>query len=141
MDASRELGDANRGELARHDDAGWTTFTDADGVEPWHDPSGYWGFMVPPTVAADGSLWLERIEGHGCRDDAGLACGARCGGAAHYDGTTWTSYLEEYCISDLAIAPDGSVWLGAEAPYDDDTDIHGPSGLYVITPEAVAAKE
>ncbi len=126
VDAS---GDANRGALARYDDAGWTTFTDADGVEPWHDTSGYWGFFMPPTVAADGSLWLERFEGYDCD------------GAAHYDGTTWTSYLEEYCISDLAIAPDGSVWLGAEAPYDDDTDIHGPSGLYVITPEAVAAKE
>jgi hypothetical protein len=96
--------------------------------------------MMPPTVAADGSLWLERFEGHDCRDDAGHECGARCGGAAHYDGTTWTSYLEEYCISDLAIGPDGSVWLGAE-DYDYDTDMLGPSSLYVITPEAVAATE
>ena len=115
-------GDVNRGALARYDAAGWTTFTDADGVEPWHDTSGYWGYMMPPAVAADGSLWLERFEGHDCD------------GAVHFDGTTWTSYLEEYCISDLAIAPDGSVWLGAEA-YDYD------SSLYVITPEPVAATE
>jgi hypothetical protein len=121
MDASR---DVNRGALARYDDAGWTTFTDADGVEPWHDTSGYWGFMLPPAVAADGSLWLEDFDDY------------RCDGAAHYDGTTWTSYLEEYCISDLAIAPDGSVWLGASA-YDYDTDMVGPSSLYVITPEAL----
>ena len=126
MDASRRVGDANSGELARYDDAGWTTFTDADGVEPWHDRTGYWGLMVPPTVAADGSLWLVRFDDQGC------------GGAAHYDGTTWTSYLAGYCIDDLDIAPDGSVWLEA---YDGDTDGHDRSSLYVITPEAVAANE
>ena len=54
---------------------------------------------------------------------------------AHYHGTTWTSYLVEYCIHHLAIAPDGSVWLGANVIYRE------PVGLYVITPEAVAAKE
>ena len=87
-----------------------------------------WAYMELPTVAADGSLWLQGIEDHGCD------------GAAHYDGTTGTSYLVQHCINDLAIAPDGSVWLGASA-YDYDTDMVGPSSLYVITPEAVTAKE
>ena len=57
-----------------------------------------------------------------------------CGGVSHYHGTTWTSYLVESCIHDLAIAPDGSVWLGAA---DADSLLH----TYVITPEAVAATE
>ena len=52
----------------------------------------------------------------------------------HYDGTTWTSYLVGSCIDDFAIAPDGSVWLGAAGSA-------GRLHLYVITPEAVAAAE
>jgi sugar lactone lactonase YvrE len=127
-DGTLWVNDSGDGDVARYDDAGWTTFTDADGVEPWVSTSAYWGYMEPPAVAADGSLWLRRSEGHGC------------GGTAHYEGTTWTSYLVGYCINDIAIAPDGSAWLGASA-YDDDIDIAGPSSLYVITPEAVAATE
>ena len=52
---------------------------------------------------------------------------------AHYDGTTWTSYLVDSCIHDLAIAPDGSVWLRADA--DDRVN------TYVIRPEAGATTE
>jgi hypothetical protein len=113
------------GGLARFDDPGWTTFTEADGVEPWGKP---WGDPTPFTgglldVAADGSLWLLGSQ----TDEA-------CGGVAHYHGTTWTSYLAEHCVHHFAIAPDGSVWLGAGY-------IGGPNHLYVITTEAVASEE
>jgi hypothetical protein len=123
--ATRDDGEWNRGDLARYDDAGWTTFTDADGVEPWGDMAWAWAYMDLPTVAADGSLWLQGIE---TVTDEG-----HCGGAAHYDGTTWTSYLGDSCIRDLAIAPDGSAWLRA----DSGTSV----ATYVITPEAVAGTE
>jgi hypothetical protein len=113
------------GGLARFDEPGWTTFKEADGVEPWGKP---WGDPSPFTgglldVAADGSLWLLGSQ----TDEA-------CGGVAHYRGTTWTSHLAERCVHHFAIAPDGSVWLGAGY-------VGGPSHLYVITPEAVAGKE
>jgi len=108
------------GDLARFDDPGWTTFAAADGVTGW-DATGWFGTDLL-NVAADGSLWLN-----------GSQTGEACGGAAHYHGTTWTSYLVGSCTHDFAIAPDGSVWLVA----DEGTRHH----LYVITPEAVAASE
>jgi hypothetical protein len=54
---------------------------------------------------------------------------------AHYDGTTWTSYLVDSCIHDLAVAADGSVWLRAD-------DILGVTvNTYVIRPEPGATTE
>ena len=72
-------------------------------MEPWGGMRALGLHRMPLDVAADGSFWLN---GSAPTDEG-------CGGVAHYDGTTWTSYLVEYCIHDLAIAPDGSVWLGA----------------------------
>jgi len=111
------------GDLARFDDPGWTTFTEADGVEPWGEASYFDTDLL--NVAADGSLWLLGSP---------TASPPGCGGVSHYHGTTWTSYLLDSCIHDFAIAPDGSVWLGAD-------DMASPLRLYVITPEAVAGTE
>ena len=108
------------GGLARFDDPGWTTFTETDG--PRGVTRRLWLATDLLNVAADGSLWLN-----GSRTDEA------CGGVAHFHGTTWTSYLVGSCTHDFAIAPDGSVWLVA--------DEGSPHGLYVITPEAVAATQ
>ena len=112
------------GGLARFEDPGWTTFTQADGVEPWREPWGNPGSSTREllNVAADGSVWVN-----GGPTDEGC-------GATYFDGTTWTSYLVGLCIEDFAIAPDGSVWLGADGRA-------GRLDLYVITPEAVAGTE
>ena len=114
-----EDGDWRVGGLARFDDPGWTTFTEAEGVKDW----GGQGFIATDLlrVAPDGSLWMN-----GSPTDDG------CGGVAHYDGTTWTSYLRVSCVHDLAIAPDGSLWVRASV-YED----MGPAGgvdTYVIPP-------
>jgi len=108
------------GDLARFDDPGWTTFAAADGVTGW-DATGWFGTDLLD-VAADGSLWLN-----------GSRTGEACGGTAHFQGTTWTSYLVGSCTHDFAIAPDGSVWLVA--------DEGGRHSLYVITPEAMTASQ
>jgi len=112
------------GGLARFEDPGWTTFTQADGVEPWREPWGNPGSSTREllNVAADGSVWVN-----GGPTDEGC-------GATYFDGATWTSYLVGLCIEDFAIAPDGSVWLGADGRA-------GRLDLYVITPEAVAGTE
>ena len=109
------------GGLARFDDPGWTTFMPADGpMQGWGEQG--WTTMDLLEVASDGSLWLNGgPPGTGC-------------GMTHYHDMTWTSYLVGSCIEDFAIAPDGSVWLGA-------ADTAGLLDLYVITPEAVAGTE
>jgi len=114
---------ASRTSVARFDDPGWTTFTEADGVKPWGVPDDVFTDLLE--VAADGSLWLIGSPTEEPED---------CCGVSHYDGTTWTSYLVGSLIHDFAIAPDGSVWLGAN-------DLASPLHTYVITPEAVAAIE
>jgi hypothetical protein len=57
---------------------------------------------------------------------------------AHCDGTTWTSYLVDSNIDDLAVAPDGSVWLRAGVP---GWDVPGTLDTYVIRPEVAATTE
>ena len=115
--------------LARLDDAGWTVFSDADGVQRW----GTDGFI--PTdhlhVAADGSVWVN-AEG----------AGVSCGGVADFDGSTWTRYLEDLCVHDMDIAPDGAVWVRAsDFKRSGGFEYWDPPDLYVITPGAVAGTE
>ncbi len=107
-------------------DLGWTTFTEADGVQHW----GGQGFIFTDLLhaAPDGSLWMN-----------GSTANLYCDGVAHYDGTTWTSYLRGSCVHDLDISPDGGVWARA-----DNYSGMNPSeevSTYVITPEAVTASE
>ena len=115
--------------LARLNDSGWTVFSEADGVRPW----GIFGFF--PTdhlhVAPDGSVWVN-AEGDG----------SSCGGVAHFDGTTWTSYLSDLCVTDMDIAPDGAVWIQAGTfTVSGGFEYWDPPDTYVITPEAVTGTE
>jgi hypothetical protein len=88
-------------------------------------------------VAPDGSLWASRWQGgkapKGVGWDIPLDDGsAACDGVSRFDGETIDHFLPGRCIT-MDIAADGSVWLLAG-------DKEG-RGLYVITPEAVAAAE
>ncbi len=123
----------SRTSVARFDDPGWTTFTAADGVQPWGEPNYIYTELLE--VAADGSLWLIGSTNTAELED--------CCGVSHYDGTTWTSYLVGFLVHDFATAPDGSVWLGAydygRAAVGMDSPLQ--TQTYVITPEAVAGAE
>ena len=71
----------------------------------------------------------------GDSDGSADASADRYPGVLSFDGSAWGQYLEGHCVTpgspknDLAVAPDGSVWV-----------ISGRL-LYVITPEAVAVAE
>ena len=112
--------------LARLDDAGWTVFTEADGVGPWGGPlTPVFNVVleeVAVEVAPDGSAWVNATDDQG-----------DCDGLARFDGQTWTPYLAGTCIRDFDVAPDGSVWAVAGEPSG------GGVNTYVITPQAAAA--
>ena len=110
--------------LARWADDTWSIFSKADGVPTLVWPQDWESRFE---VDGDGTLWMPyRGELKAALD--GTA--DRCPGVISFDGDTWSQYLEGQCgKNDLAVAPDGSVWV--------------TSGrlLYVITPEAVAVAE
>jgi hypothetical protein len=113
--------------LARLDESGWNTFSEADGVEGWG--SGHrFIYQLMLRVAPDGSVWVNA---------ANADIEDPCAGVARFDGVTWSEYLDHICVDDLDIAPDGAVWLVGE---DEETAYGGtgPTDIYVITPEAVA---
>jgi hypothetical protein len=114
--------------LARLDGAGWTTFTDADGVEPW---GGKEGFVPEETlgVSTDGSVWVDAST-------SGSGWWAECDGVARFDGVTWTEYLPGQCLVDIDFAPDGSAWVLATKD-GTQAEIYP----YVITPEALVTTE
>ena len=99
--------------LARHDRDGWTIFTsEADGVPQmgWM-PEATGGFI---RAAPDGSVWVSTTTDRGgaSPDDWPPACD----GVAHFDGTTWTQFLDSMCVFAMDIAPDGKAWVQASLP-------------------------
>jgi hypothetical protein len=120
--------------LARLDGDGWTTFTDADGVEPWGGQAAWWGTTMDTLWAApDGSVWVNASIATIRADE-----GPGCDGLARFDGERWQPFFSGSCISDLDFAPDGSVWVVVQEGQGwENRTVH----TYVITPEAVAAKE
>lgn len=87
------------GHLAKLTPDGWAVYHEADGVPIVRDfYEGALGFMAG---GPDGSVWLTPQTFRG----------QDCGGIARFDGSVWTSYLEDVCIVDLDIAPDGSAWV------------------------------
>jgi hypothetical protein len=112
-------------------------------------------------VAPDGSLWFDLWQQAFITDDGFASTGngdlmdavgggrLMCDGLARFDGQRLRRFLRGQCIS-MDIAADGSVWALAadELPYVFDDGLGGEVfaedhtwDLYVITPEAVTAKE
>ena len=58
-------------------------------------------------------------------------------GVLSFDGTTWRQYLKGLSVERVE-ALDGTVWA-ADLDMGDGLGGDGQGGLYVITPEAVAA--
>jgi hypothetical protein len=111
--------------LMRFDGSEWQRWGPADGVPSPSSTDEYfvWGGLEQ---APDGALWASHhIRGPGSRTRV-------AGGSVDRfdpDTSTWQRFLSGRDVGAPAVAADGSVWVLA----DDD--------LYVITPEAVAAKE
>ena len=84
--------------------------------------------MILYRQAPDGGLWLASFGVfEGLPGDHG--------GVARFDGSTWQHYLPGHMVIAMDISTAGSVWLQTWVG-----DEYVP-GLYVITPEAVAARE
>jgi hypothetical protein len=101
--------------LMRFGDNGWQLWGAAEGV-----PSMSASILIP---APDGGLWVR----HNHR-----WWGPGVDGIFRFDGSTWRHFLPGHSFKSVSVAPDGSVWLLADGIYD---------GIYVITPEAIAASE
>ncbi len=133
--------------LVRHDADGWEVWED---LMNWDGLAAYGATMTP---GQDGTLWL-RFGGHVGRATEDLVDRGIIGepspgpdgpwpanhqpgddpGVLAFDGTQWHQYLAGHCVSDVAVAADGSVWVT-----DQGGELDGAgAGLYVITPEAVA---
>ena len=131
--------------LARLGADGWDVFTEQDGVPLLH----LYGNAGPDLAVDDGgTLWIA-INGRGVSfDEPDSDLVHRCPGVLSFDGSEWTRYLVDVCVNHIEVGPTGSVWGSApfsEAPVS-RADVNSepatrPGGLYVITPEAVAAAE
>jgi hypothetical protein len=143
-----DLPDGLRPHLARWSDGEWTTYDSSEGV--MNLPSGDGGAS---RLAVDdaGTLWIAFGDGSGqymgfAQQAAGLQNPTPdegpCLGVLSFDGTSWRQYLRGRCVNQVALAPDGSVWASAAThPEGTELDIEDTHGLYVITPEAVAATQ
>lgn len=110
-----------RDTIARLDDDGWRGWD----LEQATDPAAprFIGGGGPVAVGQDGSVWLKARE---TRVRKG------CHGIYRFDGTSWSHFLADRCVSSIDVAPDGWVWLRA-APDQ------GPVDLYAISPDAPAS--
>jgi len=116
------------GYLARLRDGEWSLFEPADGVPTLVCGQGQEAGLA---VDGEGRLWVA---------------GPRNAGVRSFDGTSWQRYLAGLVVSDVSVMPNGNViatvldgCTGAcEGPSDPGW---GRAGLYVITPEALAAAE
>jgi ligand-binding sensor domain-containing protein len=82
----------------------WASFSEEDGLAN--------NRVNAIAVAPDGAVWF----GTGRLDYYPWAPSPGYGGVSRFDGETWTTYTEEdglagNWVSDIAIAPDGALWL------------------------------
>jgi hypothetical protein len=119
----------------------WEVWATADILPDIRIGSTYSGYERE--VAPDGSLWFSLWRGP---DDSGpWELEWWCDGLARFDGETLDRFLPGRCPL-MDIAADGSVWVlatdeGALTPGEGGFPDDQGWGLYVITPEAVAASE
>lgn len=140
---SRGLVQADR-RLLRLEDGEWTAFEDV----PVLTGPGRFGARL--AVDAGGTLWIAFDGWPILRlptplDPRHLDGPPRSGeghGVLSFDGSTWRQNLAGQMVNRVDVAPDGSVWatslfecVHVDAPCE---DLVG-GGLFVITPEAVAA--
>ena len=83
--------------LARLVDDTWTVYSAGDGVPQMWKVRSSGHLRVGPT----GSVWITDVDPDH----------QSCHGVLSFDGTAWTRYLENICVMDLDIAPDGRVWV------------------------------
>lgn len=128
------------------DGAVWVSVTGADrdrmnrlllraGADGWitHDPGRRYLRLAENAVGDDGALW------YAATGDPMISGG--CDGVTRTDGTTTTTFLPGLCIYDIAIGPEGDVWLETSS-WDGDYFVPesvGPLEVHVITQEAVEA--
>ncbi len=130
--------------LHQRTDDGWETFG-ADGSVPLLI-SGQ-SYESSLAVSGDGRLWVafddpvDATHSHsqGEWTTLDMLDDSACPGLLSYDGEAWTQHLDGACVTYVAAAPDGTVWAAvSELSWDAELDPERPpTGLYVITPEAV----
>jgi hypothetical protein len=152
LDIVRDDDDGFEPYLVRYADGHWTGFGKDEGVPilDWHT------YTSRIAVDGDGRVWIAPGNGDGWPADLNDELGAADGpvGVLAFDGQRWSRFLDGVQINRVAIADDGTVYatglngctegeyFGPEG-YGCPLSAVDPSvgGLYVITPEAVAASE
>jgi hypothetical protein len=129
--------------LSRLADGAWATFDDPESVPALHGTQTYGPAMG---VGLDGTLWLafdgdtrpafeynQRLGVLDGPEDVGP-----CAGVLSFDGSTLRRHLAGLCANDLAVAPDGRVWVAVRAlppghPLR-ETEVNADRALYVVDP-------
>ena len=64
-----------------------------------------------------------------------------CDGIVRTDGTSATRFLEDRCVHDIAVGPDGTVWAAATWWFGNyfSPESVSPVEIFAITPEAVGS--
>jgi hypothetical protein len=130
--------------LLRLRDGEWSVFTAADGVP--HLVGGH-VYVARLEVDGEGTLWIAfdgAVSGPNLAPPLGPSGGAMPVGLLSFDGSTWRQYLRGHFVNRVEVAEDGSVWATSLADCAGDVPTQKcyqlvRDGLYVITPEAVAA--
>jgi hypothetical protein len=93
------------------------------------------------SVAPDGRLWIGGLPGS--QLPPGVSQTNSCSGVLSFDGRRWRQYLGSICVTDVAAAPDGTIWATSDTGSPDVNSVAAPdtgdAGLYVIEPEDAPA--